>query len=54
MFDRANPETPNDVIIDEIRRQRPALVGVSLLSTALQVSSARFGTRVPTSRSAAR
>ena len=33
MFDQANPETPNDVIIDEIRRQRPALVGLSFLST---------------------
>ncbi len=33
MFDQANSETPNDVIIDEIRRQRPALVGLSFLST---------------------
>ena len=33
MFDQANPETPNPVIIDEIRRQRPALVGLSFLST---------------------
>jgi len=33
MFDQANPETPNDVIVDEIRRQRPALVGLSFLST---------------------
>ena len=33
MFDQANPETPNDVIIEEIRRQRPALVGMSFLST---------------------
>jgi radical SAM superfamily enzyme YgiQ (UPF0313 family) len=33
MFDQANPETPNDVIIEEIRRQRPALVGLSFLST---------------------
>ncbi|MEO5657507.1 MAG: radical SAM protein [Nitrospiria bacterium] len=33
MFDQANPDTPNDVIIDEIRRQRPALVGMSFLST---------------------
>jgi len=33
MFDQANPETPNAVIIDEIRRQRPALVGLSFLST---------------------
>src|SRR3990172_4999625 len=35
MFDQANPETPNDVIIDEIRRQRPALVGLSFLSTTI-------------------
>ena len=47
MFDQANPGTPNDVIIDQIRRQRPALVGLSFLSTALQVSSARFGMRIP-------
>jgi len=33
MFDQANPETPNDVIIEEIRRQRPSLVGLSFLST---------------------
>ncbi len=33
MFDQANPETPNEVIIDQIRRQKPALVGLSFLST---------------------
>jgi radical SAM superfamily enzyme YgiQ (UPF0313 family) len=33
MFDQANPETPNEVIIHEVRRQRPALVGLSFLST---------------------
>ncbi len=33
MFDQANPDTPNDVIIEEIRRQRPELVGLSFLST---------------------
>jgi radical SAM superfamily enzyme YgiQ (UPF0313 family) len=33
MFDQANPDTPNEVIIDEIRRCRPALVGLSFLST---------------------
>src|ERR1700692_4302968 len=33
MFDQAHPETPNEVIIEEIRRQRPALVGLSFLST---------------------
>jgi len=33
MFDQANPETSNEVIIDEIRRQRPQLIGVSFLST---------------------
>jgi anaerobic magnesium-protoporphyrin IX monomethyl ester cyclase len=33
MFDQANPETPNDVIIQEIRRQKPDLAGISFLST---------------------
>jgi anaerobic magnesium-protoporphyrin IX monomethyl ester cyclase len=33
MFDQANPETPDDTIIQEIGRQRPALVGLSFLST---------------------
>jgi len=33
MFDQANPETPNEVIIAEIQRQQPALVGLSFLST---------------------
>ena len=33
MFDQANPETPNEVIIEEIRRKQPALVGFSFLST---------------------
>ncbi|MDD5556536.1 MAG: radical SAM protein [bacterium] len=33
MFDQANPETPDDVIVEEIRRRRPALVGLSFLST---------------------
>ncbi len=33
MFDQANPETPNEVILEEIKQQRPALVGLSFLST---------------------
>jgi len=33
MFDQANPDTPDDVIIDQIGRQRPDLVGLSFLST---------------------
>src|SRR5207249_4199842 len=33
MFDQANPETPNELIIEEINRQQPALVGLSFLST---------------------
>ena len=33
IFDQANPDTPNHVIIDEIKRQTPALVGLSFLST---------------------
>jgi radical SAM superfamily enzyme YgiQ (UPF0313 family) len=33
MFDQANPETPNEVIVDAIRHEQPALVGLSFLST---------------------
>ena len=33
MFDQANPETPNDVIMAEIKRQKPDLIGLSFLST---------------------
>jgi anaerobic magnesium-protoporphyrin IX monomethyl ester cyclase len=33
MFDQANPETPNETIIEEIRKKQPALVGLSFLST---------------------
>ncbi len=33
MFDQANPDTPNDVIVEEIKKQKPALVGLSFLST---------------------
>ncbi len=33
MFDQANPETPNQLIIDQIREQRPQIVGLSFLST---------------------
>ncbi|MBA5865780.1 MAG: radical SAM protein [Nitrospira sp. CR1.3] len=33
MFDQANPETPNEVIIDRINREEPVLVGLSFLST---------------------
>jgi radical SAM superfamily enzyme YgiQ (UPF0313 family) len=33
MFDQANPETPNHVIIHEIMRCQPSLVGLSFLST---------------------
>jgi anaerobic magnesium-protoporphyrin IX monomethyl ester cyclase len=33
MFDQANPDTPNEVIVEEIRKGRPALVGLSFLST---------------------
>ena len=33
MFDQANPDTPNDVIVDQMRRQAPDLVGMSFLST---------------------
>jgi radical SAM superfamily enzyme YgiQ (UPF0313 family) len=33
MFDLANPATPNEVIVREMLRQRPSLVGMSFLST---------------------
>ncbi len=33
MFDQANPDTPDEVIVDEIGKQQPALVGLSFLST---------------------
>jgi anaerobic magnesium-protoporphyrin IX monomethyl ester cyclase len=33
MFDQANPQTPNDIIIREVRHQKPDLVGISFLST---------------------
>jgi radical SAM superfamily enzyme YgiQ (UPF0313 family)/predicted small metal-binding protein len=33
MFDQANPETPNEVIIEAISRRQPVLVGLSFLST---------------------
>lgn len=33
MFDQANPETPNELIIEEIKRKQPVLVGLSFLST---------------------
>ncbi len=33
MFDQANPETPNEVILEDIRSKKPALVGLSFLST---------------------
>ena len=33
MFDQANSETPNQVIMEQIRMQRPQLVGLSFLST---------------------
>lgn len=33
MFDQANPETPDEVIVEEISRRQPALVGLSFLST---------------------
>src|SRR5712671_1545925 len=33
MFDQANPETPNELIIEQIRQRQPGLVGLSFLST---------------------
>src|SRR6266481_7514098 len=33
MFDQANPDTPNEVIVAEIKKRKPGLVGLSFLST---------------------
>src|SRR5258708_25595791 len=33
MFDQANPETPNELIIEQIKKRQPALVGLSFLIT---------------------
>lgn len=33
MFDQANPDTPNEVIIETIKKEKPDLVGLSFLST---------------------
>lgn len=33
MFDQANPDTPNEVIIEAIKKQQPVLIGLSFLST---------------------
>nr|MBI3612491.1 B12-binding domain-containing radical SAM protein [Nitrospirota bacterium] len=33
MFDQANPDTPNDVILEAIKQRQPALIGLSFLST---------------------
>jgi radical SAM superfamily enzyme YgiQ (UPF0313 family) len=55
LFDQANPATPNDVILKEILRQKPGLVGLSFLSTtsypyakilARQIRAADSGVRI--------
>lgn len=55
MFDQANPDTPNEVILDEIRRQKPDLIGLSFLSTtsypyakilARQIRAANAGVKI--------
>lgn len=33
MFDQANPDTPNEVILEAIKQRQPALIGLSFLST---------------------
>src|SRR3990170_7825851 len=33
LFDEANPETPSEIIVEQIRRHKPDLVGFSFLST---------------------
>jgi radical SAM superfamily enzyme YgiQ (UPF0313 family) len=46
MFDQANPETPTDVIIDEIRRDQPDLAGLSFLSTATYPNARTLARRI--------
>lgn len=55
LFDQANPETPDDAIVDEIRSEKPDLVGLSFLSTtsypyakvlARQIRQAAPGSRI--------
>ena len=46
MFDQANPETPDEVIVDEIRRRRPDLVGLSFLSTATFPNARTLASRI--------
>ena len=33
LYDQANPDTPNDVIVADAARERPDLIGLSFLST---------------------
>ena len=46
MFDQANPETPDEVILEEIRRRRPDLVGLSFLSTATYPNARKLARRI--------
>ena len=46
MFDQANPETPSRIIIEEIRRRQPDLVGLSFLSTATYPNARNLARRI--------
>lgn len=46
MFDQANPETPTGVILEEIRRTGPDLVGLSFLSTATYPNARELAGRI--------
>src|SRR5947199_9280580 len=46
MFDQAHAETPNEVLLEPVRRQRPALIGRSLPAT----TSHPYATALPRHR----
>src|SRR2546427_9983507 len=48
MFDQANPETPNEVIVEEIKRKRPVLGGLSFLSTTSYPYAKVLARQIPT------
>ena len=46
MFDQRNPETPNDVIVDEIQRLQPDLVGLSCLSAPIYANTKNLARQI--------
>src|SRR5437016_11491724 len=54
MFDQANPDTPNQVILDEINRQQPVLIGLSFLSTTSYPYAKILARQIPTADSQAK